>query len=117
MVLHYGGNWTVARKIDLTLIPPTFMVEVARAFEDGASKHGGRCNWREGPPVKVSDILTGMFRHLHQFQSGQDKASDSGVHHLAHLAARCAILLDAIHQGNVEDDRLVGFKEEDYIIP
>jgi hypothetical protein len=106
----------VERKIDLTLIPPTFMVEVARAFEDGASKHGGRCNWRDGT-VRVSDILPGMMRHLSQYQAGQDFASDSGVHHLAHLAARCAILLDAIHQQNIEDDRLPGFSEEEYLVP
>ena len=46
-----------------------------------------------------------MHRHLDAWASGEDVADDSGVDHLAHLAASCAILLDARTAGRFEDDR------------
>jgi hypothetical protein len=45
------------------------------------------------------------MRHLIQWIDGEEEAEDSGVHHLAHAAACCAILLDAIEGGNLIDNR------------
>jgi hypothetical protein len=96
----------MTKKLDMTLVPPTFLPAVALAFEDGAAKHGGRCNWRDGDPVPVSDILPGLLRHIVAYQNGEDFASDSGVSHLAHLAARVAILIDLEAVGMLVDDRV-----------
>ncbi|RYC29008.1 hypothetical protein D3273_26195 [Lichenibacterium minor] len=101
-VKAYAG----AVKARLDLVPPVFKLKVSLALAFGAAKYGEH-NWRsvEALPVRASTYIAAMHRHLDAWASGEDVADDSGVDHLAHLAASCAILMDARAAGRFEDDR------------
>jgi hypothetical protein len=90
-------------KAQMWLIPPASKIAEAEAFMDGSRKYGPY-NWRE-KGVRISVYLSAMERHIMSFIDGEDVAEDSLVHHLGHVKACCGILLDAIAQGNVVDDR------------
>ncbi len=95
-----------ATKPALHLVPPVFKMQVSLAMSFGAAKYGA-WNWRgtDAKPVRASTYVAAMHRHLDAWASGEDVADDSGVDHLAHLAASCAILMDARAAGRFEDDR------------
>ncbi len=53
-----------------------------------------------------------MQRHLGEYATGVDLEEDSGLPHLAHIAANCLILLDAEHAGTLIGDRhIAGFAD------
>jgi hypothetical protein len=99
-------------KPPLSLIPPALTIHAAMAFKYGGyeakQKDGtlgyGPYNWRD-KSVKAMIYIDAAMRHLNCFLDGEEYAEDSKVHHLAHIAACCGILLDAIEQGNLIDDR------------
>lgn len=78
--------------------------EEARAMKDGANKYG-KCDWRTND-TKASTQIAGIMRHLVKYAEGEDIDKDSGVMHLAHIKARCAILMDAAREDCLVDDRL-----------
>lgn len=90
-------------KPPLSLIPGQARVLLAEAFRDGALKYGP-ANWRIDP-VTASTYLNACERHIVAWQDGEENASDSGVHHLAHAAGCLMILLDAQASGTLQDDR------------
>lgn len=90
-------------KPSVTLIPGPALIHCALAFRDGATKYGP-ANWRVDP-VTASTYTDAAFRHLLDYWDGEDRASDSGVLHLAHAMACLAILIDAQEQGTLKDDR------------
>lgn len=90
----------------LSVIPSAGLVHCGRAMANGSEKYG-RMNWREHP-VKASIYLDAALRHLMGWTDGEENAADSGVHHLGHVMACCAILLDAQEAGNMIDDRVPG---------
>ena len=55
--------------------------------------------------MKVSTYYNACLRHLTSFFEGEDYDNESGVHHLISAAANLAVLRDAQHAGNVDDDR------------
>lgn len=87
----------------LHLIPGPALIHVAKAMEDGARKYGPY-NWRE-EGVGAGTYVSAAHRHLMDWFDGEENAPDSDVHHLAHAAACCLILLDAQAIGNLVDDR------------
>jgi len=92
-----------AQKPQLQLVPPCFEEAVANALQQGAEKYGA-WNWRENQ-VAIMTYLGAIRRHLNAFLDGEDDAPDSGISHLGHIGASCAILLDAKKQGTLADDR------------
>ena len=64
----------------------------------------GPFNWREGK-VSAMVYLSAMMRHIGQFVNGQDCDGESLCHHLGHVMAGCAIVLDAAANGCLVDDR------------
>ncbi len=90
-------------KVQTWLVPPAGKIATAEALMDGAKKYGPY-NWRE-KGVKTTVYISAIERHLMAYLDGEDVASDSKVHHLGHVMACCAILLDAEAQGNIVDDR------------
>lgn len=84
-------------------VPPGPLYEVALAFDDGAAKYGA-FNWR-AKPVLASVYHDACKRHLDSWFHGENAASDSGIHHLAHAIACLTIILDAEQQGSLKDDR------------
>lgn len=84
-------------------IPPVALLHCGAGMNDGCVKYG-LTNWREHE-VSASVYYNAAFRHMAAWWDGERVASDSGVHHLGHVMACCAILLDAEHMGKLNDDR------------
>lgn len=92
-------------KVDLDLIPGPAEVACALAMTDGGLKYGPY-NWREqGKPVQARTYTSAARRHLKKWFDGEEIDADSGVHHLGHAMACCAILIDAQSCGQLADNR------------
>jgi len=90
-------------KPSTSAIPPAAILYLAQAMSNGVVKYG-LFNWRDHA-VTMSVYTDAIDRHLMALKDGEDVASDSGVHHLAHVMACCAILLDAMECGKLIDNR------------
>lgn len=90
-------------KMPMDLLPDTATVQFNLAFLEGALKYG-QYNWRVAG-VKTSTYVRAIRRHLAKFWNGQDHDPLTLVHELASVGACCAILLDAIVVGKLNDDR------------
>lgn len=95
-----------AKKPRVAAVPPIAVMALGAAMQTGADKYGA-FNWR-GTSVTASVFYNAMVRHLEQWYSGEQHASDTGVHHLAHLMAGAAIVLDAEMNDVFIDDRPKG---------
>lgn len=93
-----------AKKAPLRYVPHALTIGASEAMFIGQGKYGP-FNWRE-QPVSLMTYVEAMQRHLAAYVDGQDLAEDTGVHHIKHVAASCAILLDALGiPGGLLDDR------------
>lgn len=92
-------------KPPLHLIPPAAEILEAVVMGLGAKKYGAY-NWRSSK-VRTTIYIAAAKRHLAQWLDGQDDDAESGVSHLAHARACLGVLLDAIANKNVIDDRPV----------
>lgn len=90
-------------KPSLRAIPPAALLHLGRAMSNGEGKYG-LFNWREHA-VSSSVYYDAAMRHLLAWWDGENEAADSGVHHLAHVMACCAIVLDAHASGKLNDNR------------
>lgn len=77
--------------------------EYSMAHMQGALKYG-MFNWRDDP-VTMSTYLEAAQRHMDLFKAGQQNASDTGIHHLAHAMCCFSIIIDAMAHGTMRDDR------------
>jgi len=93
-------------KPQLQLIPACFSEELARVMQNGKEKYGER-NWITGDGVTLQTYLGAILRHTNKIISGEDVDSESGLEHAAHIAASCAIILDAKKCGKLKDDRIL----------
>lgn len=89
-------------KVPFHLIPQSALVHEAMAMWQGGVKYGPY-NWRDKKVVASIYTAAGM-RHFSLFWEGEDFAAD-GFHHLGHVRACTAIILDAEATGNLIDDR------------
>lgn len=94
-----------AGKPPLHLIPPAAEILESIVMGLGARKYG-EYNWRSSK-VRTTIYIAAAKRHLAQWLDGQDDDPESGVSHLAHARACLGVLLDAIANKNVIDDRPV----------
>lgn len=90
-------------KPSMKAVPPVAMLELGAAMADGCVKYG-LMNYRE-KTVSASVYYDAMMRHLFAWWDGENNASDSGVHHLGHVMACAAILMDADTVDKLNDDR------------
>lgn len=81
-------------KAALSCVPLPGLLEGSLAMMEGAMKYG-RHNYRDAG-IRYSVYFDAMVRHLFAWFEGEDRAEDSGVHHLGHVIAGAAILLDDI---------------------
>jgi len=95
-----------AKKPRMAAVPPIAIMALGTAMQTGADKYG-LFNWR-GTSVTATVFYNAMLRHLQQWYSGEQHASDTGVHHLAHLMGGAAIILDAEMNNVFIDDRPKG---------
>jgi hypothetical protein len=86
-------------------VPTTALLHLMGAMANGAKKYGPY-NWRS-KNVSASIYYDAAMRHLMAWIDGEDIAEDSGVHHLGHVMACCAIILDAETQKTLNDNRPV----------
>jgi len=94
-------------------IPGVALLHLGKAMADGMRKYG-LMNWRT-KKVSSSVYFDAIERHLIAWKDGENLAADSGCHHLAHVMACCAILLDADANGSLNDDRPVAGPAGDVI--
>jgi len=87
----------------LSDVPPVALFALGAAMSDGADKYG-KFNWRD-TEASASVFYDAMMRHLTDWYNGEDYADDSKIHHLGHLMASCAIVLDAELHGKLKDNR------------
>lgn len=90
-------------KPSMGVVPTDAMIHLMLAMQNGAKRYGP-FNWRDNS-VAGSVYYSAAMRHLMAWFDGEDVASDSGVHHIGHVMACCAIILDAYENGNLVDDR------------
>lgn len=90
-------------KVPLHYIPLSAQINQALAHLDGALKYGP-FNWRQ-ESVAATIYLDAALRHILKFTHGENHDADSGVHHLGHAVACLNIIMDAMHFGNLIDDR------------
>lgn len=90
-------------KLPLHLIDTALTHPTARVLAGGAAKYGVR-NWRK-VPINASTYIGALRRHTDEWSDGADTDKDSGEHPLAHIAATCNVVLDAIKHGTLVDDR------------
>jgi hypothetical protein len=92
-------------KVSVSKLPFVAVLHGAHAMMNGAEKYGA-FNWRD-KPVIANIYVDALMRHVMTWFEGQETAGDSGVHHLGHVIACAAILLDAQETGNLIDNRPV----------
>lgn len=91
------------KKVQLQLVPPAAMHEMALALQCGADKYGA-WNWRAAG-INLMTYLGAMRRHIDAILDGEDRDKDSGVSHIGHVLAGAAICCDAASVGMLRDDR------------
>ncbi len=92
------------RKIQYFNTPALPSLYQAAVHDLGAGKYGS-FNWRHRP-IKISDYISAIRRHLAQLESGDWDDEESGLPHLAHIMAMAAIVIDARDAHNLIDDRV-----------
>lgn len=89
-------------KTQYDLIPPDPLQQIADVFTNGAVKYGER-NWEGG--MAYSRVLNSMLRHVQAFRKGEDVDQESGLPHMAHVAANAIFLLEYANTHTECDDR------------
>lgn len=88
-------------KEKFTMIPQLALKQVAKVFTHGAEKYGEFNYSGKGDVLRYMDALQ---RHTNQYLTGED-IDESGVHHLACVAANALMALDGILNGSINDNR------------
>ena len=100
-------------KLPLHLWPSTATAMGCLGFLDGALKYG-RSNFR-AVGVKASIYVDAAKRHLDAWFEGEDLDPDSGLPHLSHALACCAILAEALAKKNLTDDRMYPTRYREFV--
>lgn len=87
-------------KIDLTLVPPTIEVEIAKVREFGIRKYKNKNSWVNVP---IQQYFSALLRHIHAMKEYGIYAYDpeSDLMHISHAACNIAFLLAMNDYGNL----------------
>lgn len=77
-------------KLRMDLIPPEWLIELARVLTKGAVKYEDN-NWKKG--MKYSRGLGSLKRHLVKWELGDTLDNETGCHHLASVAWNALALM------------------------
>lgn len=91
------------KKVSITKLPAVAILHASHAMMFGANLYGSY-NWRT-KKVQAEIYIDAALRHITSWNEREERAEDSGVHHLGHAIACLSILLDAQETGNLVDDR------------
>jgi hypothetical protein len=89
-------------KAQIHLVPPDFIVAVARVLEFGAGKYG-EWNWQKG--LRLSRIYDSTLRHMLAWQKGEDLDPESKLPHVWHAACNTAFMTWFLQHKPELDDR------------
>lgn len=78
-----------SEKPQLDLIPAEAIIELGKVLTFGQNKYG-RANWANG--IESSRLLSAAFRHLQQFNGGEDLDPESRLSHISHAMCNLAFL-------------------------
>lgn len=92
-------------KLSASYMPWAALPELVLACEEGGFKYG-KHNY-DGSDIFATVYLDAIFRHHLKFMLGEDRDPETGVHHLAYIAANALISLQATIRGRLIDDRPV----------
>jgi hypothetical protein len=91
--------------------PLDYLVTTMFELDAAVHKHGadkyGKLNWRVDK-ITATTYVAAMLRHLKAWIEGHDiddGPGGSGLPHLSHLRACCAVVLDAFMHNSLIDDR------------
>lgn len=90
-------------KVPMDYLVYSVLSDDALCHKHGADKYG-KLNWR-GSRIKASTYVGAIMRHLLAWESGEDTDPDSGLSHLTHIRACCAVVLDSQNHDSFVDDR------------
>lgn len=90
-------------KPQIHLVPPAGLIYEAKVMALGASKYGAY-NWRDSK-VRRTVYLSAILRHVLRSLDGEDVDPETGVPHEASIAANAHIILDALANNALIDDR------------
>lgn len=90
-------------KAPLNFLVYSVLEDDAKVHKHGADKYGER-NWRE-QPILASTYEGAILRHFLAWAQGEDIDPDSGIPHMNHIRACCAVVLDSVKAGTFIDDR------------
>ncbi len=91
------------KKPRLSLVSPAGIIYEALAMQNGGAKYGPY-NFRD-KKVQALIYIDAAMRHLLAWLDGEEVAADSGVPHLGHAKACIGILIDALENKCLLDDR------------
>ena len=86
-----------------SVIPTAALLHLGEVMKLGADKYGP-FNWRE-TPVPAETYVDAMGRHMLSWQDGENLDPESQKSHLAHVMACCAIIIDAMENDMLDDNR------------
>lgn len=93
-------------KIQTREVDPDFILGIGEVLTKSREKYDA-FNWQKDTPFSVP--YESLMRHLMAFQKGEEIDSESGCHHLLHVATNVMFLY--YHRNNIKmDDR--GFKKK-----
>ena len=92
-----------SKKSPMEYLVFSILEQDAKCHKHGADKYG-KLNWRN-TNIKASVYVGAIMRHFMAWEGGEDLDPDSGLSHLAHIRACCAVILDSTDHGTFVDDR------------
>lgn len=95
-------NLAARKRLKIAYLPAAGIIHGAHACGFGADKYNPY-NWRD-KKIALMEYASAIQRHLLCWIDGEDD-SPGEAHHLGHVIAGAAIMLDAIEQGLAIDDR------------
>lgn len=95
----------LAKRKTFSVLPVEAFKEVLEVLELGCDKYDGKGYLSPDYQLTSMDLLDAIGRHLLKYVSGIDRDDESGVSHLAHVAAGAMVLLDGLKHNTIEDNR------------
>lgn len=83
------------------LLPFEALDEIAKVLSFGEKKYAAG-NWANG--IQIRRLLSAAYRHMGQFNSGEDVDPESGISHLAHAACNLLFAIWMVkHRPNMDN--------------
>lgn len=95
--MSHAGTKDDSGKVDMTILPASFLIETAMALTHGSDKYS-RTNYLTVPGAGQR-YSAALLRHFFAWVGGEDLDPDSGLHHLHCASANLAMLISVKAHG------------------